>query len=52
MRRLVQFLFLALAIFLGLVTAETLGWWNRGPLVITREGEAEARSAPPIRRCG
>lgn len=39
MRRFVIFLFVLFFLFIGLVTAETMGYWNRGPLVITREGE-------------
>lgn len=39
MRRLLIAAFLVLATFIGLVTAETLDVWGRGPLVITTEGE-------------
>ena len=39
MRRLTIFLFVIFGVFIGLVAAETQGYWNRGPIVITREGE-------------
>lgn len=39
MRRLLISLIVLLALFIGLLSAETLGLWNRGPLVITNEGE-------------
>jgi membrane protease subunit HflC len=39
MRRLLLVLFILLGAFIGMVTAETLDLWGRGPLVITSEGE-------------
>ena len=39
MRRLLIAALVLLVLFIGLVTAETLDMWGRGPLVITTEGE-------------
>jgi membrane protease subunit HflC len=39
MRRLVLTLFVLLGSFIALISVENLGLWNRGPLVITNEGE-------------